>query len=97
MTLITPNEIRQGANSYVGVHYLVFRDFKIKEERAVVKLVAVSEETPCFGPYQKYQTELTYRLKKRVVGWRAELVGIPPGTRMFPLREFVVWPATTNH
>ena len=86
LTLLTPNEIKVKAMDYIGAHYLVFTDFKIEGERAVVRLAAVKEVKPCFGPYQKHQTEFTYRLEKTGNEWKAKLVGHPLASPFFGVK-----------
>jgi hypothetical protein len=83
LTLLTPGEIKERAKDFMGARYLVFEDFKIEGERAVVRLAAATEATPCFGTYHKIRKEFTYRLEKAGEGWRAELAGHPLAYRDF--------------
>src|SRR5215203_5336374 len=57
LSLLGPGEIKERAESFIGVTYLTFKEFKIVGESAVVKLAVTREVTPCFGPNQKYQKE----------------------------------------
>jgi len=75
--LVTPEQIKERAKGYVGVHYLAFKDFKIETGRAVVRVVVAYEVTGCFGPYQKQEKYFTFVLLRKDGQWQAERVFHP--------------------
>ncbi len=84
--LLTPEEIKQRAKSFVGVDYLAFKDFHIETGRAVVRVLVAREVTPCFAPYQKQQKYLTFLLVKKDGKWQAERVWHPRANPYFDLK-----------
>lgn len=81
LSLLSHDEIKEQAKSFIGVTYLAFKEFKIEGGRALVKLVVTREVTPCFGPYQKHRKDLTYRLEKTNGEWKAKAVSPPLGVK----------------
>jgi hypothetical protein len=81
LTLLTPKEIEERAKVFNGAHYLAFKEFNIEGARAVVKLAVTREGTPCFGPYQKYEDEFTYRLERINGAWKAKDASPPFGAK----------------
>ena len=96
LTLLTPGEIKERAEDFMGARYLVFLDFEIEGASAAVRLATVAEATPCFGTYHKRQKEFGYRLEKVGAGWRAELAGHPLAHRDFGAKPNNGIPRTRN-
>ena len=86
LTLLTPDEIKEKAEGFIGAHYLSFKNFKIEGERAAVTLAVTREMTPCFGPYRKHRQEFRYRVAKTDGEWKAQLVGHPLATPVFGVK-----------
>jgi hypothetical protein len=91
LTLLTPKEIEERAQGFIGAHYLAFKEFNIEGARAVVKLAVTREVTPCFGPYQKHQEEFAYRLERINGAWKAKDAtppfGVKPNIGMHPTAD----------
>jgi len=88
LSLLSPDGIKEQAKSFIGVTYLAFTEFNVRGDHAVVKLAVTREITPCFGPYQKQQKEVIYRLDRTNGGWKARAVSPPfdvkPNNGMHP-------------